>query len=44
MRINEVSKCIYHILTRQIEKPDILNMKLSEDEFPNKEKDLPENL
>ena len=23
MRINEVSKCIYHFLTRQIEKPDI---------------------
>lgn len=44
MRINEVSKCIYHFLTRQIEKPDIFYLWLSEDEFPNKEKDLPENL
>jgi hypothetical protein len=43
-RINVVARCIYHFLTTQTIKPDIFYLWLAEEEFPNKEKDLPEDL
>jgi hypothetical protein len=43
-RINYVAKAIYRFLTTQLDKPDIFYLWLSEEEFPNKEKDLPEDL
>ena len=43
-RINFVPKFIYRFLTTQTVKPDIFYLWLAEQEFPNKEKDLPEDL
>lgn len=43
-RIQYVAKAIYRFLKTQTVKPDIFYLWLAEDEFPNKEKDLPEDL
>ena len=43
-RINAVAKFIYKFMTTQIYKPDYFYLWLSTIEFPNKEKDLPEEL
>lgn len=43
-RINEVAKFIYKFMTTQIYRPDYFYLWLSTIEFPNKEKDLPEEL
>lgn len=43
-RINVVAKFIYHFMTTQSIKPDIFYLWLAEDEFPNKEHDLPNDL
>lgn len=43
-RINFVAKFIYQFLITQTVKPDIFYLWLAEEEFPNKEKDLPEDL
>jgi hypothetical protein len=43
-RINYVGEFIYTFLTSQTIKPDIFYLWLAEEEFPNKEKDLPEDL
>ena len=43
-RIKYVAKAIYHFFKTQTIKPDIFYLWLSEEEFPNKEKDLPEDL
>lgn len=43
-RIDIVGKSIYHFLTKQTLKPDKFILTLSSDEFPNKEKDLPNDL
>ena len=43
-RIAFVGKAIYAFMTSQTVKPDIFYLWLSEKEFPNKEKDLPDDL
>lgn len=43
-RIQYVGKSIYNFLKTQTVKPDIFYLWLAEEEFPNKEKDLPEDL
>ena len=43
-RIQYVAKTIYYFLKTQTVKPDMFYLWLAEDEFPNKEKDLPEDL
>lgn len=43
-RITNVSKSIFLLLTKQTVKPDEIHLWLSTEEFPNKEKDLPEDL
>ena len=43
-RINFIGKFIYHFMTTQTVKPDLFYLWLAEEEFPNKEKDLPEDL
>lgn len=43
-RIKEVGKAIYKFLKTQTVKPDYFYLWLSEEEFPNKEKDLPKDL
>ena len=43
-RIKYVGKAIHRFMTTQIVKPDIFYLWLAEEEFPNKEKDLPEDL
>lgn len=43
-RIQYVAKAIYRFLKTQTVKPDVFYLWLAEDEFPNKEKDLPEEL
>lgn len=42
-RINNCKKCVKNILSQTI-KPDLIYLNLSIEEFPNKEKDLPEDL
>jgi len=41
-RIHCVDKSIYTFFKTQMEKPDIFYLWLAIEEFPNKEKDLPE--
>ena len=43
-RIQYVAKAIYRFLKTQTVKPDVFYLWLAEEEFPNKEKDLPEDL
>lgn len=43
-RITNVSKSIFAILNKQTVKPDEIHLWLSIEEFPSKEKDLPEDL
>lgn len=43
-RIGNVAKAIFLSLTKQTKKPDEIHLWLAEPEFPNKEKDLPEDL
>lgn len=43
-RIDFVSKAIFRFIKSQTVKPDIFYLWLAEEEFPNKEKDLPEDL
>lgn len=43
-RIGYVAKAIYHFLSTQTVKPDLFYLWLAEEEFTNKEKDLPEDL
>jgi len=43
-RIKNVCLAAYFLLDRQTVKPDEIHLWLSVEEFPNKEKDLPENL
>ena len=43
-RISNVIKSIFFLLIKQIRKPDEIHLWLSVEEFPNKEKDLPEDL
>lgn len=43
-RINQVARAIYRYLTTQTIKPDVFYLWLAEEEFPNKEDDLPEDL
>lgn len=43
-RIHAVGKAIYRFLKTQTEKPDLFYLWLAEEEFPNKEGDLPQNL
>lgn len=43
-RIQYVGKAIYRFLSSQTVKPDLFYLWLAEEEFPNKEKDLPEDL
>lgn len=43
-RINNVSKSIFLLLEKQTVKPDEIHLWLSIEEFPNKEKDLPNDL
>ena len=43
-RITNVGKAIYLLLTKQTRKPDEIHLWLAEPEFPNKEKDLPQDL
>lgn len=43
-RIKEVGKAIFRFLKTQTVKPDYFYLWLSEEEFPNKEKDLPKDL
>lgn len=42
-RIKNVSKVIFSLLNQSV-KPDSIELNLSIEEFPNKEKDLPEDL
>ena len=42
-RIGNVSHVVYSLL-KQTVKPDSIEVNLSTEEFPNKEKDLPEDL
>ena len=43
-RITNVSKAIYFLLTKQTVKPDEIHLWLAEPEFPNRDKDLPQDL
>ena len=43
-RIQYVAKSVYRCLKTQTVKPDLFYLWLAEEEFPNKEKDLPEEL
>lgn len=43
-RIQYVAKAIYRFLKTQTVKPDVFYLWLAEEEFPNKEKDLPDDL
>ena len=43
-RISNVGKAIYLLLSKQTRKPDEIHLWLSVEEFPNKEKDLPQDL
>ena len=43
-RIVNVGKAVYYLLTKQTVKPDEIHIWLAEPEFPNREKDLPEDL
>lgn len=43
-RITNVGKAIYFLLTKQTRKPDEIHLWLAEPEFPNREKDLPNDL
>lgn len=43
-RITNVGKSIYFLLTKQTVKPDEIHLWLAEPEFPNREKDLPQDL
>lgn len=43
-RIKYVAKAIYRFMKTQTIKPDLFYLWLAEEEFPNKEKDLPEEL
>lgn len=43
-RINFVGKFIYQFMKTQTVKPDVFYLWLAEDEFPNKEKELPQDL
>lgn len=43
-RITNVGKSIFYLLTKQTVKPDEIHLWLSTEEFPNKEKSLPEDL
>jgi hypothetical protein len=43
-RITNVGKAIYFLLTKQTVKPDEIHLWLAEPEFPNREKDLPDDL
>jgi len=43
-RINNVAKSIYYILNEQTRTPDEIHLWLCEEEFPNKEYDLPQDL
>ena len=43
-RITNVGKAIYWLLTKQTRKPDEIHLWLAEPEFPNREKDLPQDL
>lgn len=43
-RITNVGKAIYLLLTKQTRKPDEIHLWLAEPEFPNREKDLPNDL
>lgn len=43
-RINNVGKSIYLLLSKQTKKPDEIHLWLAEPEFPNREKDLPQDL
>ena len=43
-RITNVSKSIFYLLNKQTVKPDEIHLWLSTEEFPNKEKDLPDDL
>ena len=43
-RISNVGKSIYFLLTKQTLKPDEIHLWLAVPEFPNKEKDLPQDL
>ena len=43
-RITNVGKAIYLLLSKQTRKPDEIHLWLAEPEFPNREKDLPQDL
>jgi hypothetical protein len=43
-RIQFTARAIYRFLKTQIVKPDLFYLWLAEEEFPNREADLPENL
>lgn len=43
-RIGNVGKAIYLLLMKQTRKPDEIHLWLAEPEFPNREKDLPQEL
>jgi len=43
-RINNVNKVLSDIINYQLTKPDLCVINLSSEEFPKKEKELPENL
>lgn len=43
-RISNVSKSIWLLLFKQIRRPDEIHLWLAEPEFPNREKDLPQDL
>ncbi|WP_291631455.1 hypothetical protein [Clostridium sp.] len=43
-RINCVARSIYYFMKTQTVKPDLFYLWLAEEEFPNKEKDLPNDL
>lgn len=43
-RIVNVGKAVYYLLAKQTVKPDEIHIWLAEPEFPNREKDLPEDL
>lgn len=43
-RITNVGKAIFFLLTKQTVKPDEIHLWLAEPEFPNREKDLPQDL
>ena len=43
-RIKFVGRAIFYFLSKQTIKPDLFYLWLSEEEFPKKEKELPEDL